>query len=165
MDFSKLIEWVKLKPRYFFTVAFATSVVLFAPIEVIERLGLAEFIADYRGWVGLVFLVSFAAWLSHGIAYIGAAVLSRLQGWRWVRTGRKYLLSLSPPEREILRSFIHGNTKTITLDIASGIHAGLESNQVIYRPTSVSQYTTHFDFNIQPWAWDYLRKSPELLAG
>lgn len=165
MDFSKLIEWVKLKPRYFFLVAFATGVVLFAPSEVIKRLGVAAFIAEYRGWVGLVFLFSFAALLSYGIAYIGAAVMARLQEWRLVRDGRKYLTTLSPPEREILRRFIHDNTKTITLDISSGVHAGLQAKRVIYRPTTLSRQYTDFDFNIQPWAWDYLRKHPYLLDG
>lgn len=163
MDLSKLIEWVKLKPRHFFTLAFATGVVLFAPGQAIDRLGMTEFVADYRGWMGLAFLVSFAAWLSYGISHVSSAILFRLGLWRSVRAGREYLKVLSPPEREILRQFIQGDTKTVNLDLASGDHHQLELNNVIYRPRSVSQRLTYFDYNIQPWAWDYLRKHPGLL--
>ena len=82
MDFSKLIDWVKLRPRYFFMVAFATGVILFAPSEIAIRLGIAALITEYRGWVGLVFVVSFAAWLSHGLAYLGSAAQGRIPEWR-----------------------------------------------------------------------------------
>ncbi|MDA0302086.1 MAG: super-infection exclusion protein B [Chloroflexi bacterium] len=59
--------------------------------------------------------------------------------------------------------YTSGKTRTQTLDMANGVVRSLEAAQVIARAASVSRGLTYFDYNIQPWAWDFLRQYPELL--
>ena len=62
----------------------------------------------------------------------------------------------------MLASYVVGNTKTLTLDLRSGVAGGLESSRIIYRSSTLGSLHG-FDYNIQPWAWDYLRQHRELL--
>ena len=165
MDLSKLPDWLKLKPRHLFGLVLAAGILLFSPAALLERLGMTELLMHYRGWIGVVFVASAAVWLAHGLAPAARSVVAWLQEVRQMRTRRATLKHLSPQERAILRRFMDGDTKTITLNISSGVHAGLESRQVIYRASSLSRSFYDFDYNIQPWAWDYLREHPEVLEG
>lgn len=165
MDLSKLLDLLKLKPRYFFGLSLAAALLLFSPDSLLERLGVTELLARYRGWIGMLFVASTAIWFAHGLAPLGNRVLLWAKERRAMRLRASALKNLSPQEGAILRRFIDGNTKTITLDVSSGAHAALESRQVIYRASSLSRQYYDFDYNIQPWAWEYLRKHPEALEG
>lgn len=165
MDASKLIDWLKLTPRYLFALSLGTGLLLFGPMSILERLGLLKFLAEYRPRLGTVFIAATTIWVSHGLAQVGNVGLAWLKEKNAIRIRRSELKDLSPQERAILRQFIDGNTKTIALDIRSGVHAALESRHVIYRAATVSRHDMYFDYNIQPWAWDYLRRHPEVLEG
>jgi len=165
MDASKLIDWLKLTPRYLFAISLGTGLLLFGPMSVLERLGLFKFLAEYRAWLGTVFIAATTIWVSHGLAQVGNVGLAWLKEKNAIRIRRSELKDLSPQERAILRKFIDGNTKTIALNIRSGVHAALELRQVIYRASTVSSYDTYFDYNIQPWAWDYLRGHQKVIEG
>ena len=58
---------------------------------------------------------------------------------------------------------INNNTKTITLDYSDGTTTGLEKAFIIVRASVISKSFTYFDYNIQPWAWEYLNKNKHLL--
>ena len=163
MDTSKLIDWLKLTPRYLFAISLGTGLLLFGPMSILERLGLFKFLAEYRAWLGTIFIAATTIWVSHGLAQVGNVGLAWLKEKNAIRICRSELKDLSPQERAILRQFINGNTKTVTLNISSGVHAALELRQVIYRASTVSANYTYFDYNIQPWAWDYLRSHPKVL--
>ncbi|MBU2802589.1 hypothetical protein HFV02_10085, partial [Acidithiobacillus caldus] len=54
-------------------------------------------------------------------------------------------------------------TRSCTLNNASGVVGGLVAEEIIYRSSSMGQFGAYFSYNIQPWAWDYLRKNPHLI--
>ncbi|RZF20652.1 hypothetical protein DAY19_11750 [Halobacteriovorax vibrionivorans] len=78
-----------------------------------------------------------------------------------------YLKTLSDEEKELLKEFIYGNTKSKSFLLNSGVVQGLVAHKIIYRSGSISTNVTirgpYFEFNIQPWAWQYLNKNPHLL--
>lgn len=86
---------------------------------------------------------------------------------RYLIDERRYmrvLRELSDDERELLRSYIEGNTKTQSLPISDGVAGGLVGIHVLYRASNVGHPGgVSFPFNIQPWAWTRLKRSPELL--
>jgi hypothetical protein len=73
------------------------------------------------------------------------------------------LNNLSLEEKAVLASYIAHNTKTIHLGMNSGLAGGLEAAGIIFRSSNIGSMGTGIAYNIQPWAWDYLREHPELL--
>ena len=59
--------------------------------------------------------------------------------------------------------YIDENTRTQELNLADGRVRELEYNKIVYRACDISKGFTDFDYNIQPWAWDYLNKHKEIL--
>jgi len=76
----------------------------------------------------------------------------------------RWLHNLTLKERQALRRYVTGNTQTATFHIGDGVAKGLEVKGILYRATSVSKGPVpEFDFNIQPWAYDYIVQDPDLL--
>ena len=69
---------------------------------------------------------------------------------------------LTPDERQVLRVYLESDTRTQYLDVQDGVAQGLAQARIIYRASNMGTLTT-FAFNVQPWAWDYLRAHRELL--
>ena len=77
---------------------------------------------------------------------------------------KKRLHGLSSEEKTILRSYIDNDTKTQHFSIFDGVHSGLLAAKILYQSSMVSYPGREtFDYNITNWAWDYLKKHPELL--
>ena len=86
-----------------------------------------------------------------------------LKNWSRVRILRSHLHALSEDEKSALRFYFLNNTKTRVFDISDGTISGLNSLGIVYRPSTVSCEYTRFAYNIQPWAWSYIKKRPHLL--
>jgi hypothetical protein len=83
-----------------------------------------------------------------------------------VKYRKKYLETLSEEEKSILREFICNGTKTVALRYNDGTHYGLEYNKIIYRASNMGHVgSIHplFDYNIQPWAWEFLLENKHLI--
>jgi hypothetical protein len=72
------------------------------------------------------------------------------------------LHSLSKSEKNVLRGYITKNTKSLVLSYMDGVANGLELTRIIYRSSTLGS-DSGFAYNIQPWAWEYLKKNPDLL--
>ena len=77
----------------------------------------------------------------------------------------KYLLSnLSKDEKRILKEYIDKDTKTNYYSKFDGVVGGLEKSKVLYVSSNLGQGPgAMFPFNIQPWAWEMLKKNPKYL--
>jgi hypothetical protein len=83
---------------------------------------------------------------------------------RRIKYRQKRLHRLTPAERAILRKYIIKDTRSQDLSLQDGVAQGLVLERIIYRPLpSIGDVRRGFPHNIQPWAWDYLKKHPELL--
>ena len=162
-DTGKWIDWIKLPPRYLAAIAIATSILLFSPGSILKKIGLSTAINDYRVWFGLLWLCAVSLLLAH----IGAPLLaywrSRIDEWRWMKYGKRYLASLTSDEKKIMRGFITAGKKSQMLDIRDGNVKALQHERLIYQAASVGHVIGGFAFNIQPWVWDYLNKNQELM--
>lgn len=163
MDFSKFIDWIKLPAKYLFAISIATGILLFSDQEFLVKLGLLEFKSNYNSIIGAVFLISSVFVVTHFIIFAYSKVKKRVNWFRTKRRGIKRLKDLTHQEKGILSFYIDKNTRTQSLDYTDGRVSELEWHKIIYRTSQLSKLGTYFDYNIQPWAWDYLKKHRSLL--
>lgn len=164
MEWSKLFEWIKLPPKYLISIILVASVLLFSPIQFLQKLGIDKFANDFRAWIGILWLAAIALLLGHWIMYFSDIAGHKIRQKLWMRTSRKRLHDLTPKEKEILQKYFKDNSRSQPLPIHDGVVKGLEHARIIYPASNVGYAgTMSFSYNIQPWAWDYIRKRPELL--
>jgi hypothetical protein len=161
-DLTKLSDWLKLPTKAFVGLALASAILVFASQQFLVRLGLYNFVMLYRHYIGLIFIFS----TSFTCIYFGSTIMTFIKPWiiQWyqIRLNTKRLHSLTPTEKKILAVYITRQTRSQPLDIRDGVVNSLVSAGIIYRASSVGVFTD-FAFAIQPWAWTYLNKHPNLL--
>ena len=136
MDLSKLLDWIKLSPKYLLAISLASAVLLFANSGFLEHTGLQELSTEYRPWVGGIFLVSTSLLASHFIYELLTWARKRYGKLTKLKHAKKRLHNLTPEERDILRGYIIGNTRTQYLSLDDGVVHGFEAERIVYRPFS-----------------------------
>ena len=92
------------------------------------------------------------------------------QGWikfkqhRKMKNLKKRLHHLSEDEKALLRQYLDNNTKSLRFNVTNGVVRGLEKWGVLYFASNINDDgEVVFPFNLQPWAWKYLKEKPQLL--
>ena len=158
-----LLGLLKEPVRYIIGLGIAAAIFVFAPDSIINKLGLLKLRDEGKPYLGFFLLFCIAIVIAN---IIGFGVV-KYNGYRFLRAVKKRLHRLTIEEKQILRGYIEGQTRSLDLDIRSGVVKGLVGEHVIYRVSSISNPMaglTAFAHNIQPWAWDYLNDHPDLLC-
>ena len=158
-----LFELLKQPLRYSVAIGIVVAIVLFSPDSIMNQLGLLKYRDEGKPYFGAVLLVCIALALASGIG----AVSEKINDYRSWRARKKRLRRLSVEEKQVLKAYIEGQTRSMYFNITSGVINGLVAESIIYRASNLSnpEYgMTAFAYNIQPWAWDYLNKHRDLLG-
>lgn len=159
----KYLEWLKLSVKHALVLFLISSVLLFGSEELINTLGLLEAREAVKPWLGVVWLVSLSITAADSIYLIFKWVKKRIE-WRVnLKRLQKGLHNLTPEEKAFLSGYITNSTRTQSAHYNDGMINGLVAATIIYRSSNLSKYHTAFPYNIQPWAWEYLQKYPEVL--
>lgn len=162
---GKIKDFLSLNTRQVVIVAVASWLLLFLPDSMLGVMGLADLRGQLRPWIGLVALLSLAWLIALPLYRTGEYVHKEFLDWRFQRSGRRLLESLSPIEKRYLSEYIVNDTTTRTFRFSDGVAQGLEAKRILYRASTLSRGLDYFDYNIQPWAYRALRTNPSLLAG
>ena len=168
MEFlSRITDWIKLAPRYLFAVFLFCCFLLFLPDTVLQKIGIDDLRNRFLPWIGGMFLMLL---FTHGLATAWHWLHYRIKQRNSLKHRLQRLQNLTPKEDEILCWFIINKTRTQNLRYDSGVVTGLISANVLHyasnRATSSwNPADVRIDVNIQPWAWEYLNKHPEILKG
>lgn len=163
LDIGKLIDALELPVRTLAGLVLATGLLLFGPEAFVSRIGLSGFLKEYRTWIGLTFLVS-ASTVFVAITGPVWSVMSSEVKQRWIAfRHRGYLKDLTVGEKEVLRGYLEEGTRTRHFWLGDGNVRELEAHGILRRASNVGSSGAGFPYNVQPWAWDYLKKHPELL--
>lgn len=165
-EFAKsALEFLKLAPRYLISVALIAGVLLFSSSAWLARIGVDNFAAMNRQWLGLTFLASASLW---GVSAVATC-------WDWVagkfiqRRVRQHiaqkLSSLTEGEKQILRYYFAKDTRANALKIDDGVVQELVANHIIYRSASMGSILDGFAHNITDAAWGYIHANPQVLQG
>lgn len=166
MSLGKLIDIIKLPPQYLFGIALIAGFLLYAPEETLRNIGLLDFIERFQMWIGIVFLSSTAFFIVAVLVVVGKMIKGGFNKRKNARIRKERLRNLNPDEKEILRYYFEHNTRSLKLSIMNGVVRELESFRIIYLSSEMGggrAGRTMFSYNIQPFAWDYLKKHPYLL--
>lgn len=140
----------------------ALAVFFVAPDSWLSAVGLLQYKPTEKTSFGILLLVL----IGSIFASAAGATLDKHQTRRFLHGKREMLNALSDEEKTLLRLYIAHNTKTLHLSLDDGVVQGLVHAEVLYRATTVSnpEYgATAFAYNLQPWAWKYLKAHPEIL--
>lgn len=166
IDLSKFLDWLKLPTKTFVALCLASAVLLFSPSSFLASLGLDSFVGSYRPYLGATFVLSFAISAVSLVPSMVSSVLKsirpRVEEFFGIRRGRKRLQELNPEEKKLLSHFILNETRSQNLPIQSGVVSALEREKILIRASRFGK-NHGFDYNIQPWAWEYLNKNKQLL--
>lgn len=159
----KLLEKINFSPRYLVPVAFVTGFALFSSPTILDIFGIASLVSQYRAYLGAAFLISVAIITVHWSVQLYSIVEKRIASAKSVKSLQDRLHNLTEYEKRILRYYLKYQTKTAYLPLHDGVINGLILDGVVFRVTNVGN-PNNWAHNIQPWAWDYLNKTPHLLA-
>ena len=158
----KILELLKQPVRYIVGIACVTAAILFSPDSLVDKLGLLKIRQQWKPYFGAALAGCAAIIIANLIGY----AVTRYRQDASLRAARKRLHHLTADEKEILRQYVHGQTRTAYLSVQDGTVTGLTHEDIIYRSAQLSVPrvgVAAFAHNIQPWAWEYLNEHPELL--
>jgi len=136
---------------------------IFGPRWIALDLGVNQVLSKYRWEIGIGFIITFIAIMAAMLSLAGRYITAYVSNRFWLRRQAKRLQDLTPQEKQLLRLFLENNTRSCPLNVTNGVVCGLVAEEIIYRSANISHGGTVFSHNIQPWAWDYLRKNPHLI--
>jgi hypothetical protein len=159
---AKFFELLKVRIQIIIGAFAVDAFLVFGPDSFLKKIGVLTYREKgkpYFGWL----LALLSVWI---VAAIAGFIQEKLQSYFFLRTMKKRLSVLTTQEKNVLRRYIEGETRSQYLDIGSPLVQGLAAEGIIYRATSMSS-PMHgfgaFGFNIQPWAWEHLNKHRDLL--
>ncbi len=154
-----VLEAIKLPPRVSVPIVLVAAYILFAPMQWIGVLRLEWVRENGNPYLGIALLLSGTS-LLYGIV---SSVVPVAYNWLMNRCGlfiaRRRLWQRTPEEKELLRGYLQKDSKTIILPVNDGVVMGLMNAGVLRPVTRESQYG-RTPFNIEDWAWNYLKKHP-----
>ncbi|MGD0959553.1 MAG: super-infection exclusion protein B [Methylomonas sp.] len=142
----------------FISIACGFSIFLFSPDDIINNFGLIEYRKQVKPYFGIFLFVCIVIIIYNFIIFISCRF------YEYIR--KKRLCNLTDAEKNILAEYINNKTRTCYLNYSDGVVKGLEHETIIYRSSDVNSYhhgLLVFSYNIQPWAWDYLNKNPNII--
>lgn len=163
MDPTKLLDWIKLSPRYLFVLALVFGLLLFGPDVLLNKLGVVPFVDKFRMYVGIGFLLFSALYVVAIIHLIYTLSKDKVAERAMIKVQKKRLQNLTNEEKRILGSYIANQVRTQSLAFNNGTVNELHQLGFIYLASNLGHGLEYFPYNITPWAWDYLNKNIHLL--
>lgn len=163
MDWSKAVDWLKLKPRYLLGPIAVGALLLFASGSWIATLGLDAFRQQYLTWIGGSWLIAVAIFLSSMAGALWDVTFKPLRMALLTFRRRRQLGKLSSQEMAVLAEFIDQDKVTLPLSFSGGVANLLEAKRILKRTATLSVDMDNFAYSVQPWAWRYLKRKPSVL--
>ena len=151
----------KIPAAFLVAIVSVLGLILFLPEEYAKTLAVDGFRNEYRVFLGPAFLLT--------LSFCAARVFNFfMQGYRQkqaLKRRQETLHSLTPAEKGYLIPYIEERQNTVNVGMDDGVMAGLRSKGITYLAANMGDLLNGFAFNLQPWAREYLEKTPQLLGG
>jgi hypothetical protein len=162
MDFSKLVDWIKLSPTYILAISLSSGILLFSNDRFLDTIGLAQIRNQFKTYIGLAFLISLSLLASHLIVTIYQYTHKKFINFENRHNRKNLLQNLTSQEKEILLPYILQDVSNQYLPMDDGVVGGLLAKGVIFQGAFIGEIDS-WAFNIQPWAYQLLKEQRNLL--
>lgn len=160
---NSIAEFLKviLSPKYLFGIWFIGFIILFAPESITDKFGLTEFIKSFRGWIGIISLISFSIWVSVLGVYFWNSLKERNLNNKYSKESKLETLEqirhLSQEEIFYLWMCIDKNQQTFVGYFFNPHITALVSKGLLLHPSLTDAWNC--PFTIPSFVWDYLLKN------
>ena len=170
MDLPKIIgglisDFASSFAEHFLSICICAAIIawlaLLLPDIVFEFLEISELRTSNLQWIGLV------AYLSPILVFFIIARKLAIYGMNRTQEARqrqKLTSKITPVECEYLNKYIASETQTMTFDLYDGVVDGLIKKGVLYKADTKANKAGEQDYNIHPWAYEYLYKNSHLIT-
>lgn len=166
IDFSEISNILKLPPKIMSGLVIASGLLLFLPQKSIEKLYMVGFKSKYGFVIGVIFIVSVSILVCYIVGYMFNWISEKYYRKKLIIARKELIRHLDPMEKEILKKMMSTYDRTLVLPVNNGVVIQL----AFYEAISPAGTTHSVDVNdmripyfIQPWAYEELKKKPELL--
>ncbi|GAA0485608.1 hypothetical protein IRB23M11_09290 [Alkalibacterium sp. m-11] len=160
------IQLLKLPPTILAAVALGTGLILFLPVNILQRLGLDKIPEQWKTILGLVFIISLSLLVVYFIIKVVRSIVSKYYRIRFKQIFPKVMNDLRNEELAVVALLYRSPNYTSRLPYTDGVTIRLKSKNVI-QLTSSNNLAYGDDlvmpFTITPIAQDYIDKHPELI--
>jgi hypothetical protein len=126
----------KLAPVPLLAIGIASTVMLFAPLKFVSKLGVETFREEYRSVIGGVFIVSWCYLLAHLIWWLLRKIAAKIKFRRTRKIREGYLHDLTPEEKDHLTPYILGDKTTQLFHYDDGVAIGLIHKEIVYQAST-----------------------------
>lgn len=163
--FEKILTGInKFAPASTFSVAVATTIVIFVPNEFAELIGILDFRIDNNGPIGWTFILTYSYLISFLLWRIGKSISTRVIQGLTLKAHVKKLRKLTDIEKSYLSVFMEGKN-TIYVNAEDGVIGGLQAKSIVYQSANLVDLYEGVPYNLQQWARDYLADNAQFLEG
>lgn len=106
MDYSKLLDFLKLSPKYFLVFSLMTGFLLFTPRYSLDYLELTQFVKQYKPYISIVFIASLSLLVSELLSIVWLKLNQYLIISRNLKNLKGRLHDLTLEEKQILARYI-----------------------------------------------------------
>lgn len=156
------LEWLKTPAHYFLPLLAVSFFGLFAPLDLLEFLGLTFWRTEGKPYLSTVFVLSAAVTGTHYGAAIVHWIVNEYREFLTLRAAQSRLKSLSMDEKKFLSWYLQNDSHIKTCWAHDSTAATLRSEGIVYVAVEKGM-TDNFPFTIQPWALKYLKKNQHLV--
>lgn len=160
------IQLLKLPPSILAAIAMGTSLMLFLPLKILQRLGLDNIPKEWRSILGLALIISASLLVVYSIIKIVESIKSKYYRIRFRRLFPKVMKDLRKEELAVVALLYRSPNYTSRLPYTDGVTIRLKSKNIIQLTASNSiAYGDNMmiPFTITPVAQDYIDKHKELI--
>lgn len=147
-------------------IALLSGMLLFLPIEILEKMSLNNLPDMWKQIIGIIFLLSLALIFTLVISSIFSYVCSKRKYKKFKENQRKKLQKLSPEQMKIVCKLLRSKEKAIKLDRNSGDTVYLLNGLFIHQPDQAVSLGWDNEMILvyvpQPWLIDLYNEEPEL---
>jgi len=108
------LEWLKTPGYYFLPLLAVSAFGLFAPLDILDQLGITQWRTDGKFYLGSLFVISFAIVFCHYFIMFITWVLKWNNFYRHLRVGHARLKSLTADEQNILRTYLEKRVRHLS---------------------------------------------------
>ncbi|MDD5236303.1 MAG: super-infection exclusion protein B [Candidatus Omnitrophica bacterium] len=149
--FDSFIKVINLKPRYLLGLCLVGIILLLAPVQLTQLLGIDKFLVRFKGLIAVITVFAFVFFLVQ--SFQGPRI--RYVNWRYQKKVIKELSFLSSREREIFAYCLKNNQKSIILRVDDPVARALEDKGLLTKPEGWGDIR-QWPWSIPQFVWDHI---------